>query len=457
MSRESGEEPETHRDRMKAEIQYRKLNETYDFPIHVLIGMKNTETDLEEREKFERERQNLIKEYALSDPHYMGKDINGYTPFHIAARSGDHISLKTLVGISMSGLDRKIANLDIYDDNFPVPSYLNDTRGDMTPLDYAIISRSEKCAQVLLDSERYFHDRRENSGEYSTLKLKAHIISCSVSHNLTDLNKPDKTGDTPLLKAAKDKNKKEMLSLIERGTNFNAREEEGQTPIEAMLASDMPDRDKKEIVTALNSIHFRDPMGGTPLHGARDFETVTKLIELGANSSELNAKGENFLHTAAFRGDLGVISGYLSNVTNPTRAASFLTSRDDSGQRPLDVLASKDSRDTLDKAELELIAKHIGGILRDKGLAKSTDLLQDLSDVFQKFCKAVGIKTERMEVLEKIEKAEEIKTERRCHKALATSLKAVLVKAEPPAAATTTTVNPLVVANGKSPSSVGRS
>jgi len=120
-------------------------------------------------------------------------------------------------------------------------------------------------------------------------------IDSALSIPKSEVNKPDKYGNTPLCYAD---NYAEAKQLIDAGANVNFEDKDKQTPM-FMLALDCDD---PEIITLLiksgaNPNH-KNKSGDTPLFWAGSAGVVKALVAGGAKINEINNLEETALYTA---------------------------------------------------------------------------------------------------------------------------------------------------------------
>ena len=258
-----------------------------------------------------------------------------------------------------------------------------------------------------------------------------------------DVNLLDKEGKSPLFYAAARKNIDVMEHLLERGADITIRDKEGITPLDYAIEAS-----NREIVTALCArglrldvenganmfpLHYgvksnnkefieflldagapvdsaSSKTGETPLHiasGTGAVDVVQFLIERGAKVDAHDAANQNMLHGLAKSGKHESFVQIIETI-DPKIATKLLVSKDSNGQKPIDIMVENSNlNDENAKKELKKIAKHIGGILRDRGIVTEKTTWQSLADSFQSLCKAIGIKTEREKVRESIMMSEE--------------------------------------------------
>ena len=165
-----------------------------------------------------------------------------------------------------------------------------------------------------------------------------------------DINARDKEGETALHRAASNKNPAVAALLIDRGANIEAQDSD-ITPLHMAAFSENPD-----VVALLidrgADINARDKRGNTPLHLAasnyKNLAVVALLIERGADINARDNRGWTPLHWAAF------------HIENPDLVALLINHGDDIN-----------ARDVRDFTPLDIAVKFnnpaIAALLRNRG------------------------------------------------------------------------------------------
>ncbi|CAB1064063.1 hypothetical protein D1BOALGB6SA_8854 [Olavius sp. associated proteobacterium Delta 1] len=137
------------------------------------------------------------------------------------------------------------------------------------------------------------------------VRLKDIVLVKALIDGGTDVNARDKLGETPLHDAVVRGYGDIASLLIEKGADVNAPDVRGLTPVHAAAW-----RGYRDLITLLFAngadINARDKDGVTPLHTAAlatRKETVTLLIEKGADVNAKNKNNLTPLHAAALAGD----------------------------------------------------------------------------------------------------------------------------------------------------------
>ena len=156
---------------------------------------------------------------------------------------------------------------------------------------------------------------------------------------VTDVSAGD---TTPLHSAAYTGDEKEVVSLLEAGSDVNARDEDLQTPIhKAIMGITFSDSVRLKVVTMLleagANVNTRDEDGETPLHlavrldrsHAPMYREVVALLEAGANPNLRDYNRNTALHLHVMRGSTQVLKALLE-------AGAKRNVLDDDGLSPLD-------------------------------------------------------------------------------------------------------------------------
>jgi ankyrin repeat protein/beta-lactamase regulating signal transducer with metallopeptidase domain len=184
----------------------------------------------------------------------------------------------------------------------------------------------------------------------------------------TDVNAKDRVGQTPLFSAVLADTTDVAKFLIAKGADIDAKDSLGMTPLISLLRS----HDKKDMVELLISkganVNTQTKGGATPLHlacGCGENDAAELLIVKGAN---VNAKatgrwvGVTPLHCAAGNGYRHIVELLLAKGAN-------VNAKDNNGQTPLHTACSKGQKDVVEL----LIAK--GADVNAKDNKQQTALL----------------------------------------------------------------------------------
>ena len=145
----------------------------------------------------------------------------------------------------------------------------------------------------------------------------------------------DGIDDVALRRAAKDGNLAEVERLIEKGTNVNAKDNDGNTPL-YFAANNSHLAVAAKLLEHGTDVNAKDDGGNTPLHWAAnngDLAIVEKLIENKANVNVKNKDGNTPLHWSAGTGNLAVVEKLVEKGTN-------VNAKNNGGSTPL-YLAEK--------------------------------------------------------------------------------------------------------------------
>lgn len=130
---------------------------------------------------------------------------------------------------------------------------------------------------------------------------QAAIKTLAEKYHITDLNKPDEMGETPLMEAASDESRLEVLQLlITAGADVNATSEEGVTAV-ACASEGFNPRGVELLVAAGADVNIADEDGQTPLMmaaGSDSDDIVAILLKAGADVNAEDASGATALQYA---------------------------------------------------------------------------------------------------------------------------------------------------------------
>ena len=119
--------------------------------------------------------------------------------------------------------------------------------------------------------------------------------------NGTDVNAKDSVGNTPLLCAFKDNSNWEVLKyLISKGANGKAKDKDGFTPLHIAAIKNFNVKVLKYLVSQGADVNAKDESGNTPLHEAAHWnsnvEVLKYLVSQGANINAEDIKNIKYEH-----------------------------------------------------------------------------------------------------------------------------------------------------------------
>ncbi|KAF2789171.1 ankyrin [Melanomma pulvis-pyrius CBS 109.77] len=150
---------------------------------------------------------------------------------------------------------------------------------------------------------------------------------------------------TPLHRAVKHPygSKEFVHFLIENGSNVNALDSEGCTPLfwalrgRYSMRSRFPNNNEiiHELVTSGSTVTAIDEDGDTPLHDVPNVKIAKMFLQHGADALAKNKDGNTPIHTASAHGDMDVVKFLLEH-------GAYLDEADAIGQTPLMLDAGSD-------------------------------------------------------------------------------------------------------------------
>ena len=159
----------------------------------------------------------------------------------------------------------------------------------------------------------------------------------------TDVNAGDELGETPLHEAVVRDYGEISILLIEKGADVNAPDVRGLTPMHAAAwggYGDMVDL----LISKGADINARDKDGVTPLHAAAlagRLETVALLIAKGADVNAKNEKNLTPLHAAALGGNRETVALLIDNGAD-------VNARSIDGLTPLQTASQKNHSEVVE-------------------------------------------------------------------------------------------------------------
>ena len=216
-------------------------------------------------------------------------DTDGYTPLHLAAKSGSRELCQLLLD---SGAD---ANP-------------RDKQG-ATPLHMV---KTGSLSQVLLDGGADFNavDEDGNTPVHLAARWDYRNVVQSLLERGADAKPRNKQGATPLHLAGGRWRSYLVPVLLDGGADLNAANEDGDTPLH--LAAMKEDQDVVQLLLAKGAdANTRNKRGATPLHMVGSGSLVQVLLDRGADFKAVNEDDDTPLHLAAMRGSGDVVQSLL--------------------------------------------------------------------------------------------------------------------------------------------------
>lgn len=317
-----------------------------------------------------------VKTLLKADPDLVSnRDINGYTPVHLAAKNGHKdivellLAYKADVNVKATDPTAQINALsrEHPDENFALPNMretplhlavANNHKdvvklllankadvnarefGGFTPLLSAVLAGHTDIAELLLASGADVK-AGDDSGQTALhwaagygLKDMAALLLV----NKADVNAKDKMGKTPLQSAEQGMifpytqwGCREVFALLlANHADVDARDKKGETPLEIAADSCYPDI-VRLLISNKAEVDARDDKGWTPLHFALGQEGIAKVLL--ADKADVNTRdttGRTPLHFAAELPTKDVAELLLTD-------GAEVNAKDNDGDTPLDV------------------------------------------------------------------------------------------------------------------------
>lgn len=303
----------------------------------------------------------------------IGSSPEWLTAAHVAASRGSVDGLNTLIN---EGAD--LTQQDIQ---------------GRTPLHIAAMSGNVEIFKLL--AEKYVELNVDLNIKDIEQKTPAHYaaqynhvdVMQTLASMKADLHAKDINGDTPAHIAANSNNAEVITVLHNANVNLNEKNNKGETPAHIAARSN-----NAEVITALHNasadLNAKNNNGDTPTHVAASSdneEVITTLHNANVNLNEKNNKGETPAHCAAIKGnasaletliDLGVD---LNQLTTSKRTALYLSAEYKTTMLLLLALNRDDI--TPDYADYALI-KDISGFeeMRTPIVEAFTEYLEDIDE-----------------------------------------------------------------------------
>ena len=300
-------------------------------------------------------------------------------PLHSAAADGDHNRVKQLLDQGADPDTRDSHHRTALHEAVDARSYqtvnqllaaganpnMRDSLLGQSPLHRAVHQQDNLIAQRLLKSgaDPNLRDASGDTPLHSAIKMplpednrEPVAIVNSLIANQADTSLADKeNGSTPLHLASLNDNHAVADRLIEQKPDANARDYDGNTPLNH-AAAQSPSMTQKMLVAGCDP-HVSNQSGNTPLHHAAlagQRESCSRLLDAGADPNSRNHTQQTPLHFAANSRSHQTVDQLLSAGSDPN-------ARNDHGATPTHIAVLSNSTDSLARlqkagADLEISA-----------------------------------------------------------------------------------------------------
>lgn len=238
---------------------------------------------------------------------YQVYDRDGRSALHWAARDG---SVNTVNLILQLGL-----NPNQPDNNGVTPIHLAARYNNSLVL-YALLN-DKRSAELFPDSQGYtpLHEACYNTKDPNTfgVLLQERYTKLSIDP------KAGPMGVTPLMIAAENASSEQIVSLLQRGANPNARDNQGWTALHYAAKSGSRSA-LRLLISDGADINARSNIDETPLKLAiryTDSRTVAVLLQAGADINTPDRQLKKPIHWAALNPDINVLELLLDNGVDP--------------------------------------------------------------------------------------------------------------------------------------------
>lgn len=185
----------------------------------------------------------------------------------------------------------------------------------------------------------------EDTGERRTLlclaveeaiKIDSYSKVELLLNHKADPNLRSETGASPLDIAVKHDSVKLARTLLQRKADVNQHDAKFVTPLHTAVYQDQP-RLVQLLLLHKANVNALDKMGQPPIFFVGSRDVATTLMEAGADTLQLNSKGQCALHVAAQNGQYDAVSF----LTEYDQLRHMIDSTDERGRSPLHMAALK--------------------------------------------------------------------------------------------------------------------
>ncbi|XP_067668072.1 serine/threonine-protein phosphatase 6 regulatory ankyrin repeat subunit A-like [Haliotis asinina] len=325
------------------------------------------------------------------------RDKTGKTPVMYAVQHGNKKVVDLLVrhGCNLSvvnDLGRNILHAACLSDNVDIVENLlsrgiaeidGRDRMERTPVMYAAEKGNKKVFDLLVSKGcnlSVVDDQGRNILHAACLSDNVDIVEYLLSRGIADMESRGEDGNTPVMYAAEQGNRKVVDLLVSKGCNLMVVDDLGRNILHAACLSDNPDIVDDLLSRGITDIESKDRMGRTPVMYAAEQgneKVLDLLVSRGCNLMVVDDRGRNILHAACLSDNTDIVDDLLS------RGITDIESKDRMARTPVMYAAQKGNRKVVDLlvskgCNLSVPDDRGRNIIHTVCLSDNTDIVEDL-------------------------------------------------------------------------------